>query len=202
MQWNDVSAGYIFTDNSECLKRFETKICDTYTLLLPRSLKSAYFGSQGQDSNASVRSFCASADHFLLCDVNRCSAAVKRSIKKLVETSFIPKTYELHISLKGEWEEVLSTQTREVALPLKTYVWLNMQEIHTLVKNNEKIRLVSNLKRRKTFVPLSSSYTGKKECFCIATDTGKYEVCGLVNHNSCSPLRDGLWVELEIEGKA
>lgn len=170
--WEDVKEGYIFKDNSECLKRFETTKCKTYTLFL-------FLPKKGNSYP-----FVASEDHYLLCDIKRCSKAIKKSIESLVKHSYIPKIIDLHVSLENQYEETVATETRSLINGRNTYVWLSMREIHILIQHGERIRLVTNLEKNKKTRPITSVYSGEKDCFCIATDTGRYEVCGLINHNS------------------
>lgn len=176
MRWNDIHTGHVFKDGSEAISRFEMRTMDTYTLFYKDS---ALKGTE--------RAFTASADHLLLCDTGKCSKEAKKSIAWLVEYSYIPKTYDLHISLnQGEWEEVIEAETRELTRGVHTYIWLTLKEIHKLMQAGETVKLITDLKKNKKTVPSGCAYSGKRNCFCIATTTGHYEVCGLVSHNSVS----------------
>ena len=133
--------------------------------------------------NFKHKKFIVSEDHYLLCDVSKVHKDIlKECIQNMPIT--IPLVADYHIEeieegVFREYEEIIEDEP--IRVDSKTY-WLNAYAIYWLFSQNQKVRVLN--KDNKKLKILDSTWVGKKDCFCVSTNTGRYEVCGVINHNS------------------
>lgn len=204
-QWKDIEIGDEFLDGSKVVDLHESYISDCYKI--------------SYESNKIFKSFSfsfeLSEDHLLLCDTSHVSEDNKKFIEEMFGNYLIPTLYDKHIWFENlekdedgkylpNFEDVIKSETVVVngdkSKIAENLYWLPVKFIHDLIAIKEKV-LCNN------FV-LKSEYIGKKEVFCVETDSHQYntigynesikekdihlldhEKYGLIHHNSVS-IRD------------
>lgn len=167
MKWNEIVEEYKFDDNSIVTQRHETHNIFCYRFWLKKHPK-----------NTKDNSITISEDHYVLCDVSKVNERFLEYLEQIQSTQ-IPVECDYHFSLDkdknihGE-DEVIKYDNWIVNEKER---WLSGKSIFTLLMNKQKVNPVGN-----KFSKWEA--TGEKECFCISTNTGKYECCGVINHNS------------------
>ena len=199
-RWRDVEVGDRFADGSVVTQVHNVVTADTYRV---RYKKPGLFGKHG--------SVTVSADHLFLCDLSKLKEETKAYLMELLDQVYIPVEanvvvkYEVELtdSKVAELYDYLTKglETKEdkdysdlkyviqnsdvtyeeveahAAIEDEDHAWLSAEIIDFLVKRGEVVKIGEN-------TVTSTVYTGKKECRCISTDTGRYVTDGLIHHNS------------------
>lgn len=157
-----------------------------------------------------------SSDHLLLCNIKELPEDVKNLIKNFYSNVSIPKIVDVH--LHAETEELQKELDENIVSILEYFshgncknikyieelisklnykeefiesdkfikseneIWLNAFSIMQLVRNGFKL-YCNDMKFSNAL------FYGRKECFCISTDSGQYHTNDLIHHNSVT-LRD------------
>lgn len=168
MLWKDVKLGHNKYIKGTVTQIHEANVQDCYQFTLANAPK-------GKNT------ITVSGTHLVLCNTILIS---NKHLKYIFNSGMSPKEIELVRYNVTDYtgNELERMSVFESANVKMNKYWLSAKAIHYLLKNNKKVYPVGN-----KF--LSSEYVGKKECFCISTEEGKYSVCGLIHHNSVS-LRD------------
>lgn len=178
MIWNDLrSKGeYIFKDNSKL-----TQIHDIHKIPCYK------FDLKYHPSNINKPEIIISEDHYILCDISKVK---NKDLMDLYQPLMIPLESDYHIGYdkNGNFIDKEEITNFESVQFNEKHWWLNAKMIYFLLENKEKIRPVKEYDNNKFKYNKFTdwNYVGEKECFCISTDTGMYEVCGVINHNSVS----------------
>lgn len=189
MKWNEIHTGHKFSDGSVVIQRHQTEMYDCYKLYYKN--KETVF----------------SKDHLLLIDISELEEEYKKDIEEYC-IGDIPLKEDILIEYPEnftEVEEVESilrnggflrnlcddyyvygttilrierkvTETESQKIDDNHY-WLPVEGIHYLL-HNKQIVYCNNIQLEK------SVYVGSLPCFCVSTDTGRYCVNDLTNHNS------------------
>ena len=195
--WRDIPDGHRFPDGSRLTQVHETHTCECYRITIDNG-----------------RELTVSGDHLLLCDLSRAlSSRRSTSITEEVLSgapSQIPVVEDIHL-YPGENGEVIERSAPcaydNTRLGGSLY-WLPASVIAYLRSVRVPVYLTRDLREQQssldwvslrthsdiledetrvvfTRVPIESiDYVGRLECFCISTDTGRYQLCGVISHNS------------------
>lgn len=171
--WEDVHLGWQFQDGSSATQVHDTHTCECYSIWL-----------QGKQ-------LVVSEDHIFLCYVGKLDPQYKSQLDALPKK--IPTACNTHFlrDEEGLFYEVSEAVEFDNIKFAEDLYWLSAADVHFLICNKQKVFLVNNLRWKNSGalkynkVPVKSiDYVGKRDCFCISTDTKRYEVCGVVHHNS------------------
>lgn len=171
MFWKDLEAGHKFKDGSILTQFHERHIARCY------SFKMKFYR----------KPFTISEDHIVLCDLSRLDKETLDYVYNVAPHN-IPVEEDIHFKKEYngfivEYDDV--TKWDDFHLRDNLY-WLPANIAFILHKKRVDVRLVHSLKENsyRTRKIDKCWYAGEKECFCISTDTTRYEVCGVVSHNS------------------
>jgi len=189
MKWNEIHTGHKFSDGSVVTQRHQTEMYECYKLFYNN--KETVF----------------SKDHLLLIDISELEEEYKKDIEEycignipLKEDILIeyPETFteveEVESILRNGGflrnlcddyyvygttilrieRKVTETESQKVD---NNHYWLPVEGIHYLLQNGQII-YCNDIQLEK------SVYVGSLPCFCVSTDTGRYCVNDLTNHNS------------------
>lgn len=187
--WKDIPGGYMFSDNSVVTQIHETHKCHCYKITI-----------DGKD-------ITLSEDHLLLCDISR----AKNKIAKEVLSS-APKRIPLaedanfYINKNNIVYETDTPCAYDNTFMTRELCWLPVYTIHYLISSGTRLYLVRDLSDSKGYSLFNRTvrarlnngdllsytrvdiediqYVGILDCFCVSTDTGRYQMCDIVHHNS------------------
>lgn len=145
-----------------------------------------------------------SKDHLLLCDVSELPEEIIKGIDESFKDYIIPTEWNRHIYYLDEsqieldedfaqeqmdkgihpehiefehsYEEKMEVAKSDPAKVSDYLYWLPVNYIHQVVSAGYIISSNGHI--------LDTKYIGKKEVFCVATDSHKYDTNGLTHHNS------------------
>ena len=174
MLWKDLRNrdSFTFKDDSKLIQIHETHKFPCYKIL---------YGNYGNQNNITV-----SEDHYFLCNISKIDCEIKKQLfyeEKLNKKDLIPREYEIeyYTNDKGVILEKQNILKYDSVYVDKNLHWLNAGTIHNLLFANQKI---SFAKKYKNIQINNSFYQGELDCFCISTDTGQYNCCDIIHHNS------------------
>lgn len=174
IQWDRISNGDKFLDNSTVIGKHESYLDETYNIYW----KSLF----------SHNSIVISSDHLLLCDISKVSKPVRDNILEQYSGYSIPTILDRHVYVdennidnitddtKVIKESVEVVESDSIVVKDSKSIWLNAKTIYWLTNHNEKV--YCNGKR------IYAKYYGIKEVFCVMTDTHRFLANGLIHHNS------------------
>lgn len=170
--WKDIKIGDEFIDGSKVVSIHQSYIDDCYCI---------YYKNKSK-KDAEIKSIILSQDHLLLCDISKLSRKYKTFILKNFTDYGIPTVVDKHVYFDKEKDQILSEKYIVVEYDKsnvdKYLYWLPINLIFLLVnKFKQKIYCNNN-------IIINCTFEGKKEVFCVQTDTHKFEVNGLIHHNS------------------
>lgn len=168
MKWADVTTGHEFSDGSKVTQATETKDMSTYSVTT----------AEGK--------FVVGEDHILLCNVRLVN---KKFLNKILANAptRVPVEKDVHFYPGTDMpvQEVITKWEDRVFDEKKKLMWLNIKEIYYLFSLHYRIRLVTLKDDKYVPVPIKDmNWEKEKPCFCVSTDTGQYQVCGVIHHNS------------------
>lgn len=189
MKWNEVQVGHKFSDGSVVTQRHQTEMYECYRLFYDN------------------RSFVFSKDHLLLIDISKLDSKFKKDIEQYC-IGEIPVKEDITIlhhdnfdavdevkdilrnggflRCLGDDYYVYGTDIIQIERTItetepqkydETHYWLPVEGIYYLLQNKQTISC-------NNIILDKAVYLGNLPCFCVSTDTGKYVVNGLINHNS------------------
>lgn len=177
--WDDVSVGRKFVDGSTTTQRHETHTCECYSIQIPVNPYES-------------KELVVSEDHLLLCYTGAVDFDHKEEYIDSLPKK-IPNMCDLHFARdnEGNFYEISEAVAWDPTKFSENLYWIDARTIHLLLSIGQRLFFVSDLKQKSNGTwrynrvkPISMDYVGKKECFCISTSTRRYEVCGVVHHNS------------------
>ena len=188
--WKNIEIGDEFLDGSKVVSIHESYESECYDVYF----KSGVFIKKEEHC-------ILSEEHLLLCDISKLNDEFKHWVVKNFGGYAIPTLYDKHIYHKDLSEILKPEMTKEelnnALIELETNseyenlevvesdpsnvseneYWLPAKTIFYLVRDcNQSVYC----NEHRLFI----NYAGKKEVFCIETDTHKFETCGLIHHNS------------------
>ena len=194
MKWKDIEEGYEFKDGSKVISKHGVYEAECYIVKYYKEDKT-FFKDLFAYKNA--HEIVLSNTHLLLIDIHK----MNRECRRWVEDNFsgyrIPVSYNKHIYFKdlnnvfSESNMISETEFIEKALFSQLEVsesddskvddyhyWLPISAIFLLVENFKQ-KLYCNGYRIK-----SLKFKGYLDVFCVETDTHRFEMNGLIHHNS------------------
>lgn len=182
MLWNNVYDGYKFNDGSVITQIHDTHKSRCYSIRI-----------KGES-----RPIVLSEDHIILTDITGIGKdATEYCIARIPDR--IVSEADIHFMLDKSTDNVLELEhgvrfdnTRPVSG--KNIFWLPIWMIFLLYNlypdKRSKIRPISDIDDIELLSKIETSriadirYVGERECFCVSTNTSRYSVCGIINHNS------------------
>lgn len=180
--WKDIKVGDIFNDGSKVVSIHDRYTDDCYKVIY------GFF----------KKNYCIlSSTHLLLCDIKLCDNSVKSWLCEHFGNYNIPTLVDRHLYFDN-LEEIIDDNNiinindlfnnadhiKETVVQADksriddNHYWLPVSTIFMLIKNfQQRIYCNGNLLK-------DIEYVGKKEVFCVETDTHKFETCNLTHHNS------------------
>lgn len=170
MKWKNIAnPGYIFKDGSKITQRRDAEEFFCYRFWLKKHPK-----------HIEDNSIIVSEDHYILCKLNLDKDWI--NYLSTAQDSRIPVSEDIHIKESDNGsiieEEVTNYKSWCYDEKNKLY-WVNARNIYSVL----------SLFGNKAVIPVGNKFikwgpVGVKECFCVSTDTGRYECCGVINSNS------------------
>ena len=163
--WKNIAIGDTFSDGSKVLSIHEKYIDDCYKI---------YYNNE---------SCILSETHLLLCNIKDLNKECYDWVIENFGNYKIPTLYDQHLyysdsSLSNLCYEKLEVIDADISKISDYEIWLPIKVIFILIRNfYQKIYCNNNLLYK-------IEYFGKKEVFCVETNTHKFETCNLIHHNS------------------
>lgn len=182
MKWKDIKNGYEFSDGSKVIDKHEIYKGECYKLYYKSSIIGKGF------------TIVLDKNHLLLIDINKLNKKCKEWIISNFKGYKIPLEYEQHVYLDTDniddfiredntldFTKITKSEIRVKNYDLSNFsenkYWLPVSAITLLINMNQK--LICNNK-----IIYKSEYMGMLDVFCVETDTHKFEMNGLIHHNS------------------
>lgn len=161
MQWIDVKEGHTFVDGSVTTQVHDIHDEPCYTFIINK------------------KPLTISETHVLLAHVGLLTKSFLRGVAHL-----IPRESDVHFYKddKGNISERTDIVAWDDFHVKNNNFWLEARTIYWLLTLGKNVSLVNSKGERVAIQGFS--YVGIKPCFCVSTDTGHYEVCDVVHHNS------------------
>lgn len=168
MNWKEIELGHRFVDKAKVTQIHETATKNCFSIIIDN------------------KKIILSEGHILLCDMRR----VNKKLLKAFLTNApmkVPLEKDLHIvsgnGHKLKYDKITKWEPR-VFNENKNFMWMAVKEIYYLFSLGENIKLVTNDSSLHSTRIEDMRWEKNKPCFCVSTNTGRYNVCGLVHHNS------------------
>lgn len=183
--WKDIKINDTFIDGSKVVSIHESYECECYDVFYKESI----FKKE--------QHCILSNTHLLLCNISKLNNECKKWVKDNFSDWKIPTLYDKHIyykdltnilkdkitkkellySLEDPLNEKLEVIKSDCSKVSENEYWLPVNAIFLLEKQFKQ-KIICNNKY------IHVNYVGKREVFCVETDTHKFETCGLIHHNS------------------
>ena len=183
MKWKDIQINHEFSDGSKVIDKHEIYNGECYKL---------YYKENLLDKEKTI---VLDQNHLLLINIKKLNKECKNWVIKNFKGYKIPLEYEQHLYLDTDniddvirddntldFTKITKSEIRIGKYDLSNYseneYWLPVKAINLLLNMNQKV-----IHCNKKLI-YKCSYTGVLPVFCVETDTHKFEMNGLIHHNS------------------